>query len=74
VVGGCPGTYKAPTVIHTVKHWGELFLIDRVPPEAFNVCGDPPAGALAPETLRGIEALLTPTSQPIRTVPCHKFA
>ena len=71
---GCPSTYEARTVVHTVKRRSEVIAIDHVPGEVCNVCGDPPAGGLAPETVRRIEALLTATPPPLRTVPLYEFA
>ena len=68
---GCPGTYEARTVVHTVKRGGEVLLIDHVPAEVCNVCGDV---LLAPETVRRIEALLTAMPAPLRTVPLYEFA
>jgi YgiT-type zinc finger domain-containing protein len=67
---GCPGTYEARTVVHTVKRRGEVMVIDRVPAEVCNVCGDV---LLAPETVRRIEALLTATPPPLRTVPLYEY-
>jgi YgiT-type zinc finger domain-containing protein len=68
---GCPGTYEARTVVHTVKRRGEVIVIDHVPAEVCNVCGDV---LLAPETVRRIERLLTATPPPTRTIPLYEFA
>jgi YgiT-type zinc finger domain-containing protein len=68
---GCPGTYEARTVVHTVKHRGEVIVIDHVPAEVCNVCGDV---LLTPETVRRIEALLTATPPPLRTVLVYDYA
>jgi hypothetical protein len=46
-------------------------VIEHVPAEARNVCGDV---LLAPETVRRIETLLAATPPPIRTVPLYEFA
>ena len=52
-IAGCPGVYEPQTVVHTVKHWGEVMVIDHVPAEVCNVC----CGVLlTPETVRHIEA------------------
>jgi len=63
--------YEVRTVVHTVKHRGEVIVIDHVPAEVCNVCGDV---LLTPETVRRIEALLTATPPPLRTVPLYEFA
>jgi YgiT-type zinc finger domain-containing protein len=68
---GCPGTYEVRTVVHTVRHRGEVIVIDHVPAEVCNVCGDV---LLAPETVRRIEALLAATPPRLRTVPLYEFA
>ena len=70
-IAGCPGTYEARTVIHTVKWRGEVIVIDHVPAEVCSVCGDV---LLTPETVRRIEALLSATPQATRTVPMYDFA
>jgi YgiT-type zinc finger domain-containing protein len=70
-ITGCPGTYEVRSVVHTVRHRGEVIVIDHVPAEVCNVCGDV---LLAPETVRRIEALLAATPPPLRTVPLYEFA
>jgi hypothetical protein len=74
-IAGCPGAYyEARTFVHRVKQRGGVIVIDHVPAGVGNVCGDPPAGGVALETARRIEALPTATPQPIRTVPLYEFA
>lgn len=70
-IAGCPGTYEATTVIHTVKRRGEVIVIDHVPAEVCGVCGD---FLLTPETVRRIEALLASTPPPVRTAPVYELA
>ncbi len=70
-IEGCPGTYEARRVIHTVKWRGEVIVIDHVPAEVCSVCGEV---LLTPETVRRIEALLATTPPPVRTVPLYEFA
>ena len=36
-IAGCPGTYEARTVIHTVKRRGEVIVIHHVPAEVCSV-------------------------------------
>jgi hypothetical protein len=54
-----------------VKPRGEVIVIDHVPAEVCNVCGDV---LLAPETVRRIEALLKTNGRPARKVPLYEFA
>ena len=70
-IQGCPGEYESRTVVHTVKPRGEVVVIDHVPAEVCNVCGDV---LLAPETVRRIEALLKTNGHPARKVPLYEFA
>jgi len=48
-----------------------VIVIDHVPAEVCNVCGHV---LLTPETVRRIEALLSATPPPIRTVLLYEFA
>ncbi len=70
-IQGCPGEFEARTVVHTVKHQGEVIVIDHVPAEVCSVCGDV---LLTPQTVRRIEALLETASPPNRNVPLYEFA
>ena len=70
-IAGCPGVYEPQTVVHTVKQRGQVLVIDHVPGEVCNFCGDV---QLAPETVRRIEALLKATPPPSRNVPLYEFA
>lgn len=70
-IQGCPGEYEARQVVHTVKHHGEVIVIDHVPAEVCTVCGDV---LLVPETVRRIETLLQATPPPNRSVPLYEFA
>ena len=70
-ISGCPGTYEARTVIHTVRWRGEVIVIDHVPAEVCSVCGDV---LLTPDTVRRIEALLATTPPPVRTAPVYELA
>jgi len=70
-IQGCPGEYEERTIVHTVKHQGEVIVIDHVPAEVCAVCGDV---LLTPETVRRIEALLKATGRPARNIPLYEFA
>lgn len=66
----CPGEYEERQIVHTVRHRGQIIVIDHVPAEVCSVCGDV---LLKPETVRRIEELLT-TTQPARTIPLYEYA
>ena len=66
----CPGQYEARQNVHTVRHRGQVIVIDRVPAEVCSVCGDV---LLRPETVRRIEQLLEAATEPARTVPFYEY-
>ena len=70
-IAGCLGAYEARTVAHTVKRRSEAIVIDHVPAEVCNGCGDV---LRTLETVRRIDALLAATPPPLRTVPLYEFA
>jgi YgiT-type zinc finger domain-containing protein len=70
-VAGCHGEYELRTVTHTVKQRGEILVIDHVPAEVCNFCGDV---VLAPETVRRIEALVKATPPPTRNIAFYELA
>lgn len=67
----CSGEYEIRHVIHTVRHEGQVVVIDHVPSEQCSVCGDT---LLAPETVRALEKLLREHGAPKATVPLYEFA
>ena len=68
---GCPGEYEERLVVHTVRHKGQVVVIDHVPAEVCAACGDV---LFTPETVRRIEALLGTMGEPSKTVPLYEFA
>jgi YgiT-type zinc finger domain-containing protein len=70
-IEGCPGSYERTTVTHTVHHHGEVVVIDHVPAEICDVCGDV---LFSPGTLRHIEKILQEMSKPDMTVPLYEYA
>ncbi len=70
-IDGCPGEYEAGKVMHTVRHQGQIIVIDHVPADVCAVCGDV---LLKPDTVRRIEGLLQEKHQPASTVPLYEFA
>ncbi|MBI2816142.1 MAG: YgiT-type zinc finger protein [Acidobacteria bacterium] len=70
-VPGCPGEYEARSVVQTLRHHGNVVVIDHVPAEICYVCGDV---LFAPDTVRKIEKLLQSAPPPSREVPLYEFA
>ena len=70
-IDGCPGTYESESVAHTVRHAGQLLVIDRVPADVCSVCGDV---LLKPDTERRIEQLLKAHQEPATTIPLYEYA
>ena len=60
-----------PIVMPTVRHQGQIIVIDHVPADVCSVCGDV---LLKPDTVRRIEGLLEEKHQPASTVPLYEFA
>ena len=67
---GCPGEYEERKVVHTVRHQGQVIVIDHVPAEVCSVCGDV---LLKPDTVRKIERLLRTSTRPAGTVPLYEY-
>ena len=70
-IKGCPGEYEERLIVHTVRHRGQVIVIDHVPAEVCSVCADV---LLKPETVRRIEELLQAATQPARSVPLYEYA
>jgi YgiT-type zinc finger domain-containing protein len=68
---GCPGEYEEREIVHTVSHQGRVIVIDRVPAEVCQVCGDV---LLRPEVVRRIERLLQTSDAPTAMVPLYEYA
>ena len=70
-IEGCPGEYEEREIVHTVRHRGEIVVIEGVPAEVCSVCGDV---LLTPETVRRIEALLEHRAEPEARAPLYQYA
>lgn len=70
-IKGCPGEYENRNIVHTVRHNGDVTVIDHVPAEVCSICGDI---LLSPTTIRHIEGILESTKSPQRTVPLYEYA
>lgn len=69
-IKGCPGDYEERTITHTARQEGHVVVIDHVPAEVCNVCGDV---LLRPETIRQLESLFK-RAKPSRSVPLYEYA
>lgn len=69
-IQGYPGEYEERKIVHTVRHKGQVIVIDHVPAEVCSVCGDV---LFRPETVRQIEELLRSREQPVNMVPVFKY-
>lgn len=70
-ISDCPGQYEERKILHTVRHHGDVVVIDGVPAEVCLVCGDV---LLKPDTVRRIEAILREAGKPDRTAPVYEYA
>ena len=70
-IDGCPGGYESDSVLHTVRHGGQVVVIDHVPADVCSVCGDV---LLKPHTVRKIEVLLQEQQEPTATVLLYEYA
>ncbi|MCX6841363.1 MAG: YgiT-type zinc finger protein [candidate division WOR-3 bacterium] len=67
----CSGDCQIREITHTVRHHGQVVVIDHVPAEVCSTCGDV---VLSPETVRHIEQLLRTADRPAREVPLYEYA
>ena len=67
----CAGIYEERRIVHTVRHKGDVIVIDHVPAEVCTVCGDV---LLKPDTVRRIEDILSKRDAPDTTVPLYEYA
>ena len=67
----CQGEYEERKVVHPLRHRGQVVVIDHVPAEVCNVCGDV---LLRPETIRKLESLLDRPGAPSATAPVYEYA
>ena len=71
-IAGCPGTYEAGRVVHTVRHRGEIIVIENVPAEICTICGDV---LFTPETTERIQTIIRERSRPtVGHAPIYEFA
>ncbi len=70
-IAGCPGEYEQREVVRAVRQGSRIIVIEHIPAEVCNVCGDV---LFTPETIERLEALRRTTAPPVGTVPLYKFA
>lgn len=68
---GCLGAYEQRRVLHTLRHRGDVVVIDHVPADVCSSCGDVLMG---PDTIRRIEVLLDGRRPPTASVSLYEFA
>ena len=68
---GCPGEYEEQTIVHTVRHQGQIVVIEGVPAEVCSLCGDV---LLRPDTIRQIERLPESRTAPTAMAPLYQYA
>jgi len=69
-IKGCPGEYEERRIVHTVRHQGEVTVVNDVPAEVCSVCGDV---LMTPETIGKLEELLRVAGPPARKVPLYEY-
>jgi YgiT-type zinc finger domain-containing protein len=69
-IAGCPGRYEERRIVHTVRRQGEIVVVDGVPAEVCNICGDV---LLRPETIRHLEDLLAGRTAPVSAAPLYEY-
>lgn len=70
-IEGCGGKYEQKLVTHTVRNNRRIVVIDHVPADVCDVCGDV---LFTPETVHHIEHLLANQPSPSKTAPVFEYA
>ena len=69
-IRSCPGEYERKRIVHTVKHHGNVVVLENVPAKVCSICGDI---LLSLSTVEAIEAILKNPGKPIRTAPVYEM-
>lgn len=69
-IRGCPGEYEQREIVHTEGVGAGIIVVERVPAEVCDVCGDI---LLTPETVERLEVLGRTPPPPVRFVPLYDF-
>jgi YgiT-type zinc finger domain-containing protein len=70
-IADCPGEYEQREVVRAVRQGERIIVIEHIPAEVCDVCGDV---LFTPETIERLEALRRTTKAPVRMVPLYRFA
>ncbi|NBB86486.1 MAG: YgiT-type zinc finger protein [Bacteroidetes bacterium] len=71
-IQGCPGTYEVRRVVHTVRHQGDIIVVEDVPAEVCSVCGDV---LFTPETVEHVQRIVRERKEPARRhAPVYSYA
>ena len=69
-IRSCPGEYEEKRIAQVLKHRGEVIVVENVPVEVCDVCGD----TLVPlRTSEAIHAVLKNPGKPSRTAPVYEI-
>jgi YgiT-type zinc finger domain-containing protein len=69
-ITGCPGHYERREITRTLRKEGQLVVIENVPAEVCDICGDT---ILAPDTVRALEAMLEQNEAPSASAPVYEY-
>jgi HTH-type transcriptional regulator/antitoxin MqsA len=67
----CPGEYEQREVVRTIRQGDRIIVVEHIPAEVCDVCGDV---LFTPETIERLEAIRRSNAKPSRTVPLYQFA
>jgi len=66
----CPGTYEVRRIIHAERHGEQIVVIDDVPAEVCDFCGDTLFG---PDTVEMLEQITVALPAPAGVVPLYRY-
>lgn len=69
-VEGCDGHYEQRLVIHTVRSKGAIVVVDGVPAEVCDICGDV---LLSLDTVRRLETMTQRPTRAVASAPVLDF-
>ncbi len=69
-IQGCTGKYEGQYIVHTSRHMERIIVIDNVPAEVCDTCGDTLMSSIATQR---IDEMLSNGSRPTGVVPLYDF-
>ena len=70
-IQGCSGKYEEQYIVHTTRHNERVVVVDNVPAEVCDACGDTLLSSIA---MRRIDAILSDDgAKPTGVVPLYDF-